>query len=437
MDKTKRDQLAFDAAPSKRRKDENGYLHVALTPITKATVNPYFGRELPGCEALGLAPDAMYYGLRDPEELKKAAATFNGLPVLICHKVDSADQPQKELRIGSTGTDAVFKSPYLLLSISITDADAIERIENGEQREISAGYRFDVDMTPGVYEGAQYDFVMRNIRGNHIAIVSDGRAGADVVVADEMPSELKAKGSDEMEKKEKKLFIQSARLAMDEALKTARDEAVQEQQTQASDEGESIDEIVGKLLPNATEENKVLLKAFLSKLQSGIDTAAPAPAMDNESASAAVKEEVVPDVAKDEDAPAQVTKDEDPAAEKKEAPGVAMDENTVRKIEAAATQKAMERMRGLTTAARQCSPLLGSNLDALAFDSADDIYAKALQLNGVNPANYPKSAYRGMVDMMLRNTPQAKQRLAMDSMPKGADKEVDAAFTYLDRIEVQ
>ena len=42
-------------------------------------------------------------------------------------------------------------------------------------------------MTPGVYEGHRYDGIMTNIRGNHVALVKDGRAGTDVVVQDAMP----------------------------------------------------------------------------------------------------------------------------------------------------------------------------------------------------------------------------------------------------------
>ena len=38
--------LTFDSTPSVRTKDENGFLHVALTPISKATVNPYLGKEI-------------------------------------------------------------------------------------------------------------------------------------------------------------------------------------------------------------------------------------------------------------------------------------------------------------------------------------------------------------------------------------------------------
>ena len=45
-----KNKIAFDARLSMRHIDDNGYLHVALTPISKACVNPYLGRELPGWE---------------------------------------------------------------------------------------------------------------------------------------------------------------------------------------------------------------------------------------------------------------------------------------------------------------------------------------------------------------------------------------------------
>lgn len=45
--------LAFDAS-SARTVDENGFLHVTSSHITKATVNPYYGREIPAGRRPGL-----------------------------------------------------------------------------------------------------------------------------------------------------------------------------------------------------------------------------------------------------------------------------------------------------------------------------------------------------------------------------------------------
>ena len=69
---SKADHLAVDAK-SARTVDENGFLHVAKSHISKETVNPYRGNEIPGWQALGLDPGRIYFGYRKGEELKKAA----------------------------------------------------------------------------------------------------------------------------------------------------------------------------------------------------------------------------------------------------------------------------------------------------------------------------------------------------------------------------
>ena len=130
------------AMDSKRHKDINGYLHVEVSPLTKETVNPYYGREIPGWEDEGLDPEKIYYGYRAGEELKKALNTFNGIPVLDEHKLDSAEHPLKEERVGYTGTSAKWEAPYIMNALIITDAAAIELIESNKQREISASYRY-------------------------------------------------------------------------------------------------------------------------------------------------------------------------------------------------------------------------------------------------------------------------------------------------------
>jgi hypothetical protein len=180
----RRDALAFDRA-SVRRIDQDGRMHVEVANISKANVCPYRGSEIPGYEALGLDANRIYQLLRDPAELTIAAETFNNIPVLSRHVPITVSDYDPKLIVGSTGTDAAFAAPYLRNSLVIWDAAAIARIETDEQRELSCAYRYDPDMMPGSYDGTPYDGVMRNIRGNHVALVSDGRAGSDVIVGDE------------------------------------------------------------------------------------------------------------------------------------------------------------------------------------------------------------------------------------------------------------
>lgn len=177
-----RDRLALDRA-SVRTIDQDGHLHVKVSPISKSNVCPYRGGEIPGFEALGLDPERVYQLLRDPAELAKAASTFNGKPLLNLHRPQTAEDHDHELTVGSVN-NASFEDPYLLAELVVWDAGSIAGIETGQQCELSSGYRYDADMTPGEYKGVRFDGVMRNIRGNHVALVEKGRAGADVVVGD-------------------------------------------------------------------------------------------------------------------------------------------------------------------------------------------------------------------------------------------------------------
>lgn len=180
--------MAFDRA-TVRTVDRFGRMYVEVSNISKAAVNPYYGREIPGNEGMGLDPNRVYQLLRDPGELAKAAPSFNNIPLLDRHIPVTADEPAKEFVVGSTGTDAAFAEPFLRNSLVIWDSVAIAGVRTNVQRELSSAYSYDADMTPGVYEGVPYDGIMRNIRGNHVALVEVGRAGPEVVVGDSKLSE--------------------------------------------------------------------------------------------------------------------------------------------------------------------------------------------------------------------------------------------------------
>ena len=177
------DILAFDK-DTLRTYDKDQRLHVQVTNISKANVCPYMGREIPGWTELGLDPDKIYQLLRCPEELERAASTFNNLPLLSKHVPVSAGDHKPELVVGSTGSHGEFKAPYLTNSLVVWAKHAIDGVESDVKKELSSAYYYRADMTPGTYLGVRYDGVMRDIVGNHVAIVTDGRAGDDVVIAD-------------------------------------------------------------------------------------------------------------------------------------------------------------------------------------------------------------------------------------------------------------
>lgn len=190
------DVFAFDRA-SARSYDANGNMHVERSHISKATVNDYFGREInavmkdkPGW--VPLEPDRRYRMLRDPEELRAAQSSFNNLPILRKHVPISASKFKPEEVIGSTGSHATFDGEYLDNSLAFWTNRAIDDIEDDEKKQLSSAYSYRADMTPGEYKGMPYDGVMRDIKGNHVALVKEGRAGPEVAVNDELPPEVSA-----------------------------------------------------------------------------------------------------------------------------------------------------------------------------------------------------------------------------------------------------
>lgn len=187
MRKLKPSKIAFDKG-SARSYDADGRMHVAKTPISKSNVCPYYGKEIPGSEALGLEPNKVYRLYRDPSELAKGASTFNNLPLLRRHIQVSADEPMKDDVVGSIGSDVTFDAPYLTASLCVWDSEAIAGIEAEKIDELSSAYRYVPVMEPGVSpDGESFDGRMTEIQGNHLALVEVGRAGSDVVVADSNP----------------------------------------------------------------------------------------------------------------------------------------------------------------------------------------------------------------------------------------------------------
>ncbi len=177
-------QLAFDRDVDKQGKQVDGFerLHVKRAPITKAGVNPYYGREIPKGNELGLDPGKVYRLLRHPDEIKNGAASSHNVPLLDRHVPHSADDHDGDITVGTVGSEAEYQHPYLYNSLAVWSRDGRDHVDSGQQKELSSAYSYDADMTPGTYEGEPYDGVMRNMKWNHVCLVKKGRAGSDVAL---------------------------------------------------------------------------------------------------------------------------------------------------------------------------------------------------------------------------------------------------------------
>lgn len=180
-------QLAYDKGS--RRFDGDGRMHVDNCRIGRACVSPYFGREIPGYQQLGLDANRIYRMYRDPSELERAADSFANLPLLIKHVPTTAEKPANQFWVGTTGSNVKYVDGYLVTdTLSVWTDEAIGHVISKKQEQLSPSYNYRPDMTPGTApDGQTYDGVMRDIRGNHVALVEQGRQGPSVAVADSLP----------------------------------------------------------------------------------------------------------------------------------------------------------------------------------------------------------------------------------------------------------
>ena len=213
---------------SAREHDINGWAEIKGNPISKVGVFPYSGAQI----SPDLEPDKVYNVFRSETELNNPETldSFRLLPWTNEHEMLSGnsedgltDSAEKGVH-GVIGEDVFFDDGYLKANIKIFSTELADLINSGK-KELSIGYRCTYEEKSGTYKGEPYQFEQRNIRGNHLALVGEGRSGHDVAVLDSfkftfdskdliMPSmkeeEKKDMGS-EMEIKDEKMSIKEMR----------------------------------------------------------------------------------------------------------------------------------------------------------------------------------------------------------------------------------
>ncbi|CAI1822434.1 Uncharacterized protein conserved in bacteria [Serratia quinivorans] len=370
------ERLAFDRA-SVRSFDKVGRLQVTKSNISKANVCPYFGREIPNHEALGLDPDKIYRLWRHPDELKKAAATFNNIPLLNIHIPDFPGDPPRESRVGVTHSSAEFDGTYLTNGLSVWDNSAIAGIETEEQEELSSSYQYVADMTTGTTpSGEVYDGIMRDIVGNHVALVETGRAGRDVLVADSLPPELK-----HMSKRK----------------------------------AAAIRATLKPLLAQDADLEAEVRKALLALDEADKEDKKDKPAEDEEEGLEEKKKKTAEDADEDEedDKKKKTADDEDDEEDKKDekVSKTAMD-SAIRLAADSATKKAAQNFRAVREAEQAVRPLIG---DVVAMDSAEEVYRTALEQADVDITGVHPSAFPAMVKMAISQKDNKRPKIAQDS----------------------
>jgi hypothetical protein len=171
---------------SARIEDFNGWTEIKNNPLSKVGVFPYLGSQVsPDFDA-----DKIYYVYRPEEELASpdTIESFKLLPwidehVMLGSKDDGLTPAESKGIHGIIGEDVFYEDGYLKGNLKIFSEKLAKLIEDGK-KELSIGYRCLYDIQNGVYNGKRYNAIQRNIRGNHLALVDEGRAGPDVSVLD-------------------------------------------------------------------------------------------------------------------------------------------------------------------------------------------------------------------------------------------------------------
>ena len=183
-------------ASSAKSYDDNDWPEIKGNPISKIGVFPYSGAQIGHPD---LNAEQIYMVYRPESELSEEGTinSFRLLPFTDEHAMlgsegEGLTPAEKKGVHGVIGQDVYFEDGYLKANLKIFSEKVNELIKNGK-KELSIGYRCMYDIQSGTFEGQKYDAVQRQIRGNHVALVDEGRSGPDVAVLDRLVFTLDSK----------------------------------------------------------------------------------------------------------------------------------------------------------------------------------------------------------------------------------------------------
>ena len=410
--------FAFDKQTA-RSFDADGRMRVRDCILSTAEVNPYRGREVVGYADLGLDPNRVYDLYRDPTELghPDTLKSFEGLPLMIKHVAQTADNPRKEY-VGGSVHNVRFDGKHLRGDLLVWDGHAIDLIESDELSDLSCGYRYVPVMRSGDADGQAYDGRMTAIRGNHVALVDDGRASgahvADAAFRDPRAPNPTLNGDNAMPFPENE---QPGAGAPPAAGAQPADAA-----PAAPEGGGNELATIGAALKQIAEQMTAQHQAILQAIQGGGAAPAPAPGAqdgepdgvrspqgseDDETPGAEDNEEEGPTPRADDEHESAEDNELNPAggenptvrpnphegyAARGEAPPFgAMDAKSVKTAIETAVANERKRAAAVEQAKRDVRYVLGGDI---ALDSASQIYREALTQIGVDVAQVAKGSER-------------------------------------------
>jgi len=241
--------------PTKRKFKDSGQM-IAPATIAKVGIMEYRARE---CGALfaDREPDSIVKIMTSAAALydKEAIESYRSTPITIGHPKENVTvENSKELQMGHLEgipfQDA--DGEHLSGTIVLTDIDAIDAVETGKQ-QLSSGHTCMLVMADAE---SDWDAEKTEIRANHIAIVSSGRA-ASAAIADEAKKK-------EAKKVEVKVFDQAFVDTMQAKLDTAAETIITKDAEIATLNDKTSDASIATLVASRV--------AFLTSAATLIDT---------------------------------------------------------------------------------------------------------------------------------------------------------------------
>ena len=178
--------------------DLNGWYEIKDNPLSRVGVFPYLGSTIDPRGTLGLDPNKAYQVLRPAEELSdpECLQSLKLLPWIDEHTpLGEMGVPAEQVGVqGTIGEQVYFDPESEMIRGNIkVYSETLKRLIESEKNELSCGYQCVYEPKVGIYKGQPYEFVQRRIRGNHLALVDQGRMGPEVAVLDSMKITIDSK----------------------------------------------------------------------------------------------------------------------------------------------------------------------------------------------------------------------------------------------------
>ena len=159
--------------------DENsGFLH-ATAICARNGVQEYYGSEI---GLSGEQANQVFQVFRPLDEVASSLSTYTNAIVTDDHPQDGlvTTETSSELSKGSVSNAEITEYDgisYISATITITNQELIDKVLSGEKRELSAGYTREIVEEAGEFDGVQYQYIQKDIKVNHVAVVEEGRCG--------------------------------------------------------------------------------------------------------------------------------------------------------------------------------------------------------------------------------------------------------------------